>query len=109
MGWEFRKGKRYYYQKRRVNGRVVSTYVGAGQLADIAAELDALDRMRRQQDMLLDQAERATFAEHAQTPVELAALLAEARTAVHTALTEAGYHQHKRQWRKRRDKEKSVL
>jgi hypothetical protein len=40
--------------------------------------------------------------EAAQTPPELVALLAEARRAVAEALAAAGYHQHKRQWRKKR-------
>lgn len=30
MGWEVRNGQRYYYEKRRVDGRVRSVYVGSG-------------------------------------------------------------------------------
>jgi hypothetical protein len=41
MGWEIRRGKRYYYRTERVNGRVVKTYVGTGPAAEEAARADA--------------------------------------------------------------------
>ena len=34
MGWEVRRGKRYYYRTERVNGRVVKTYIGSGPAAE---------------------------------------------------------------------------
>jgi hypothetical protein len=102
MGWETRRGHTYYYRKERQGCRVVSTYCGCGEIATLFAELDALDRERRQQERAVNQAARAKFAELAATPPELVILLAEARAAVAEALTAAGYHQHKRQWRKRR-------
>ena len=33
MAWEERNGKSYYYQKRREGDRVVSEYIGTGELA----------------------------------------------------------------------------
>jgi len=30
MGWEERRGRKYFYRKRRNGGRVVSEYLGAG-------------------------------------------------------------------------------
>jgi hypothetical protein len=47
MGWEWRKGQRYYYAAKRVGGRVVKRYVGVGRVAELAAELDALDARGR--------------------------------------------------------------
>ncbi len=44
MGWEVRRGKRYYYRKKRVNGRVRSIYCGSGIRAVIAAHEDAEKR-----------------------------------------------------------------
>jgi hypothetical protein len=41
MGWEVRRGKRYYYRKKRVNGRVRSIYFGSGGRAFLAAQEDA--------------------------------------------------------------------
>jgi hypothetical protein len=104
MGWEYRKGTRYYYRKERQGNRVVSTYIGpAGDRAALFAEIDALDRQRRQQERWEAQIARAQFAELASAPEGLTELLAEAKRAAAEALTAAGYHQHKRgQWRKRR-------
>lgn len=47
MGWEERKGRRYYYKAERVGGRVVKRYVGTGRLAELAARLTALDAEQR--------------------------------------------------------------
>jgi hypothetical protein len=44
MGWETRRGRRYYYRKERVNGRVRSIYFGSGGRALLAAHEDAEKR-----------------------------------------------------------------
>ena len=36
MGWETRRNQRYYYYKQRLNGKVVSTYMGRGTAAELA-------------------------------------------------------------------------
>lgn len=41
MGWETRRGKRYYYRKERVDGRVRSIYCGSGINGEIAEMQDA--------------------------------------------------------------------
>ena len=49
MAWERRAGGGLYYvRKRRVNGRVVSEYVGTGLAAALAAELDAQERIEHE-------------------------------------------------------------
>ena len=45
MGWE--RG-RYYTRSRKENGRVVREYMGGGRAGELVAQLDALDRDRRQ-------------------------------------------------------------
>ena len=48
MTWESRhRRQRYYYRKRRVRGRVVSEYVGAGPAAMLVAEMDRISRRQR--------------------------------------------------------------
>lgn len=47
MGWERRGQKRYYYRTRRVGRRVVKDYVGSGDAAALAAQLDAWSRQQR--------------------------------------------------------------
>ncbi len=101
MSW-MGPGRRYYYQRKRVNGRIEYTYYGAGSLAPLVAEIDQLDRERRQQERWEAQIARNEFAELAATPEDLTLLLEHAQSAAAAALVEAGYHQHKRQWRKKR-------
>jgi hypothetical protein len=95
MPWKQRGNRRYYYRNERQGRRVLSTYVGAGQLADLVAELDVLDRERREQEATERQIERSQFAELASTSEELTALLSEAQKAVYDALIAAGFHQHR--------------
>lgn len=47
MPWEARGRRHYYYRTRRVNGKVVRTYLGAGEEAQRAAEEDARKQARR--------------------------------------------------------------
>jgi hypothetical protein len=97
MGWD--KG-RYYTRSRKVNGRVVREYVGAGEIAVLVAQVDALERERRETERAARRAEKARL-EALDAPLnqlnDLADLLARA------ALVVAGFRQHKRgEWRKRR-------
>ena len=54
MPWELRRGRRYYYRGRRVNGKVVKQYFGAGPAAVAAAAEDA----QRQQRSALQRCQR---------------------------------------------------
>lgn len=97
MGWE----RGYYYRVRKVNGRVVREYVGTGRVAELVAQMDALEREKK----------RLETSEHRQQKDELAALEAELETVnervnlvARAALLAAGFHLHKRgEWRKRRE------
>lgn len=49
MGWEIRRGKRYYYRKeRRPDGRVRSIYCGTGERGEAAAAEDEARRIAQQ-------------------------------------------------------------
>ena len=63
MNWEQRGNRRYYYRKRRHGDRVISEYVGAGELAEAAANLDALERELRQAERQIREELRALDAQ----------------------------------------------
>jgi hypothetical protein len=99
MGWEDRDGRRYYYRKKRVGGRVVSEYVGAGLLAELSAQSAEQDQRRAK-------IERRKWRKTVEAEVAIDRLMSDAGRLV-KALTDAtlainGYHRHKGQWRKRK-------
>ncbi len=47
MGWETRRGRRYYYRACKVNGRVTKAYVGSSPVAEALAWQDAQGRAER--------------------------------------------------------------
>ena len=97
MGWD--RG-RYYTRSKKVNGRVVREYVGAGQVAQLVARLDALEREQREADRAAFRSMRAEVAALDNALNELHDL---ADLVARAALVAAGYRQHKRgEWRKRR-------
>ncbi len=100
MGWEKRAGRRYYYRKRRQGLQVRSEYVGMGELADALATLDALERER--DDLAHIELREECKMQHA-VDAWLDQFIALTRMIVAAELTNHGYHQHRGQWRKRRD------
>ncbi len=99
VAWERRGNNSYYYRKERDGSRVKSTYVGRGEMAHMiagfesnSAELEKLLRARKSiEDQELERVEVAI-----DRAVELVQLFTEA-----TLLT-AGFHTHRRQWRRKR-------
>jgi hypothetical protein len=97
MGWE--RG-RYYTRSRKVNGRVVREYVGAGKLAELSAKTDAIEKKKREAERAALRAERAKL-DALDDPVDR--ICQEAELLARAALLAAGFRQHKRgEWRKRR-------
>ena len=102
MGWERRGDNLYYYRKRREGGHVVSEYVGRGEVAELIADLDMLEKARREaerEDWRQEQAEITTLD---QMLDEVEGVI---RTLTRAYLLAAGYHTHKGQWRRRRKSE----
>lgn len=98
MGWD--KG-RYYTRSRKVNGRVVREYLGTGEFAELAAELDHAERERLEDERAARQAEKAQLSG---LDADLNAMTELTRLAASAALLAAGFHQHKRgEWRRKRD------
>jgi len=96
----------YYYRSVRVNGQPRREYVGAGKIAELAAQLDALEREERE---LKQAAEREARAD-AQALDELVSdFNAAADDLASAALLAAGCRQHNRgEWRKRRARDQTV-
>jgi len=100
MALETRNGKgAYYTQSRKVNGRVVRTYCGSGGSALVMALYDATTRERN--------AQHALEWRWARYEIEAAdgflkSYFQEVKAAQDTTLEALGYHQHSRQWRKKR-------
>jgi len=95
-----RKAGGYVYRKTRHGRRIVSEYLGKGAYADTLVGLATVERQQQEQQRAAWVAERATIEAADALCDELASVVHDLLTAI---LTEAGYHQHKRQWRKRRD------
>lgn len=100
MGWETRpRGGRYYTRSKKVGGRVVREYVGTGDIARLAAEMDAIERQEREQAQAAVKSERDT------DRTQEAALIDYCKKIdgiADEALLAAGYHKHKGQWRRKR-------
>lgn len=103
MGWESRaRGGRYYVQKQRIGGKVVSRYLGGGEIGILAAQLDALQRQKREDAR---ETERRYRADMEALDRQSAADFATVETILRQTLAAAGYHRHKRgEWRRRRDR-----
>lgn len=101
MAWEDRNGNRYYYRKRRIGDRVVSEYMG-GDIASLFAMIDENERERRDLDREIDRAERE---EQQDLDHQVDEVISLARVLADATLLAAGYHRHKGQWRKRRERD----
>jgi hypothetical protein len=89
----------YYRRSNRVNGEVVTEYVGAGLHGERAAQLDDAER---DCVALRQAAERIEREKHAALDAPLEELDELVDQLVHAALLADGYHRHDRgEWRKR--------
>jgi hypothetical protein len=102
MAWENRGGRKYYYHKFRSSERSLSLYIGTGKVAELFAQIvedrrielaieRQIEQQRRQaQRDRLDAEERSVLEYFEQVEVQFQA-----------AMRAAGWHQHRRQWRRR--------
>ena len=101
MSWEQRNGRgEYYTSSHRENGRIVREYYGKGELARLAADVDALavqTRLVEREGRALERAQIAAI----EDPVIIFGEAVD--LAVTCELLVAGYHRHDRgPWRRRR-------
>jgi hypothetical protein len=106
MAWENRGNHQYYYRKRRKGDRVVSEYIGKGIIAALVSEQVEMERGQRTEVQRKWEAEKAELKE---LDTELDQVEGLIRTLTQAILIDAGYHPHKGQWRKKRDKKGSGI
>ncbi len=99
MGWETRGGKSYYYHKERDGASVRSVYVGSNETAQLIAQLDKLQSDEQEGKRALTRIERERWQEQ---DAELDALSKIVDEVMKATLIAQGFHQHKRQWRRKR-------
>src|SRR5689334_25259724 len=100
MGWEQRGENRYYYRKERCGTSVKSTYVGKGEIAHMVAQFQSSSAeveklLRAKKSIEADELKRIEGT--LDRAVELVQLFTEA------SLLTAGFHTHRRQWRRKRN------
>ena len=100
MGIEARGNGQYYYRKKRVGNRVISTYGGTGYGATL---MQALDEHERQESQQKRQAWQAVKDNEAQLDAMLDEVTATVNAYIGALLLINNFHQHKRQWRKKRE------
>lgn len=100
MGWKLRNGRRYFYRSVRRDGRVVTEYVGTGEVAALIAKIDGVKRDLKKLDALdwRDERDRLVAIDRRQ-----AGRFNLVEALVRLTLESAGFHRHQRgEWRRRR-------
>lgn len=100
MAFEIRNGNSYYYRKKREGNRVISEYIGCGEVAYLIAQFDEIERLERDSERQKESEIRAKLSEKS---LEIEQLHKENAKLIELVLNSLGFHQHKRQWRKKRN------
>ena len=95
MSWEVRQNRKYYYRVRRNGNCLVKSYFGSGVAARRAAAEDAQRRAAREKS-------RTEYKQLQALDAQLQALAKVTKTFVKASFYGAGFHQYKREWRRRR-------
>jgi hypothetical protein len=99
MALESRGNGKYYYRKRRVGGKVVSEYVGTGYAATL---MHLLSEHERQEATEKRQAWQAAVDAENQLDALVDGVGEVVNVYADALMLASGYHQHRRQWRKKR-------
>jgi hypothetical protein len=97
MGWERRGNHEYFYQKQRDGSRVKSVYVGRGEIAHLISQFQTSSAVVER----IARANRLLEAKKAETAFDSVTELIHLVTSA--TLLSAGFHTHKRQWRRKRN------
>jgi hypothetical protein len=99
MAWETRGNRSYFYRKERINGKVKSVYVGSDAAAVLIAERAKAERIKKEAKKLETDTQRG---ELEALDRQINALSEFNQNLVDALFLISGFHQHKRQWRKKR-------
>ena len=100
MGWEQRGNHQYYYRKERDGSRVKSVYLGSGEIAHVVSQIQSSSPLLERFARTLKSPE-VVGEEKAEAAMEQALGLIQLITQA--TLLGAGFHTHKRQWRRKRN------
>ena len=99
MAWETRGNRSYFYRKERISGKVRSTYVGSG---IEAALMERCENGRRELKQLEKEKLKRERIKSEAIDNQINALSEINQSLVDALFLINGFHQHKRQWRKKR-------
>jgi hypothetical protein len=100
MSWHLVGTRRYFYVHKRIGGKPVRRYVGAGQIGEIAGATAELRRLQRAIEARECKAEADRLDQAEEPLIELCEIT---EMLTRAALVAAGYHRHDRgKWRYRR-------
>ena len=107
MGLERRGNGYYFYEKKRIGNRVISTYCGRGELARLK---QLLNQDRRNESKVEKESKNQSFETDRQNQAEIDQVI-ESFSEIAKGFEDAlflmnGYHVHERQWRRKRNANK---
>jgi hypothetical protein len=99
MTLEHRNGRTYYYRYVREGEKVRKEYIGAGPIAELAAEADRIEREVVEAERARQRRELERLQDHARPVLEIAHA---AEVLARAELVASGYHRRKGEWRRAR-------
>lgn len=97
MALEKRNGNYYYYKKEREGNRVISKYYGKGELANLIAQMDEIERYKKQIEA---EKQRKNREKQEKIDRELFHLEQEIKNLTEKVLLNLGFYKTKsREWR----------
>jgi len=97
MAFEERNGNSYYYRKKRIGNRVVSEYIGKGELALMLYQMDKSKRKERESNAKKERRNREKIEEFDRDLFEIESKI---KSLVEIFLINKGFHKTKsREWR----------
>jgi hypothetical protein len=100
MGLEKRKRNEYFYKKKRLGDRVISQYVGSG-ITAFLAQREAIQNKQKRADEQKKLEEKRNEILKFESEIDRVFGWIEILSA--SELVASGYHNHKGEWRKRRN------